>query len=87
MNFPHTFCARFAHDGVKTMNTSEFKFYSSHCDQPLKCDPCYAGRQIQCPGCQHLIRIPAPPAGTGFTHVKPQSGQIWATHVPKGSKA
>ena len=28
-----------------------------------------------------------PPAGTGFTHVQPESGQTWATHVPKGRKA
>ncbi len=71
---------------VKTMSTSEFKFYCSHCDQPLKCDPCHAGRQIQCPGCQHLIRIPSPPAGTGFTHVEPQSGRTWDTFVPKSQK-
>jgi len=25
----------------------EFKFYCSHCDHPLQCDPCFAGRQIQ----------------------------------------
>ena len=56
---PHTFGDRFAHVEVKTMN--EFKFYCSHCDQPLKCDPCHAGRHIQCPGCIHLIRIPSPP--------------------------
>ena len=57
------------------MNTNEFKFYCSHCDQPLKCEPQFAGRQIQCPACNHLIRIPNPPAGTGFTHVQPESGQ------------
>lgn len=87
MYFTHTFCGGFALVRVKTMNNSEFKFYCSHCDQPLKCNPCYAGRQIQCPGCNHLIRIPAPPAGTGFTHVQPESGQTWATHVPRGTKA
>ncbi len=69
------------------MSANEFKFYCSHCDQPLKCDPCHAGRQIQCPGCNHLIRIPNPLAGTGFTYVHPESGQTWATHVPKGNKA
>jgi hypothetical protein len=53
----------------------------------LKCDPCHAGRQIQCPACQHLIRIPNPPAGSGFTHVQPESGHTWDTHVPKGKKA
>ena len=65
---------------------NEFKFYCSHCDHPLKCDPCFAGRQIQCPGCNVLIRIPSPPAGTGFTHVEPQSGHTWDTHPPKGQK-
>ena len=32
------------------------------------------------------IRIPSPPAGTGFTHVEPQSGHTWDTHPPKGQK-
>jgi DNA-directed RNA polymerase subunit RPC12/RpoP len=73
--------------GMKPMSANEFKFYCSHCDQPLKCEPQFAGRQIQCPACQHLIRIPNPPAGTGFTQVQPESGQTWATHVPKGNKA
>lgn len=82
--FSHTFLRWIAHGELKT--TNEFKFYCSHCDQPLKCDPCYAGRQIQCPGCNHLIRIPSPPAGTGFTHVEPQSGHTWDTHPPKGQK-
>ena len=72
---------------MKPMNTNEFKFYCSHCDQPLKCEPQFAGRQIQCPACNHLIRIPNPPTGTGFTHVQPQSGSTWDTHVPKGNKA
>ena len=71
----------------KTMSANEFKFYCSHCDQPLACDPCYAGRQIQCPGCNHLIRIPSPPPGTGFTHVEPEFGHTWDTHPPKGRKA
>ena len=78
------FGKRLRMERVKTMN--EFKFYCSHCDQPLKCDPCYAGRQIQCPGCQHLIRIPSPPSGSGFTHVEPQSGQTLDTHPRKGEK-
>ena len=71
---------------AETMNTNEFKFYCSHCDQPLKCEAHFAGRQIQCPACNILIRIPNPPAGMGFTEVQPESGQTWATHVPKGRK-
>ncbi len=66
--------------------TSEFKFYCSHCDQPLKCEVRFAGRQIQCPGCQVLIRIPTPPSGTGFTHISPESGRTWDTHVPTKKK-
>jgi len=69
------------------MSSSEFKFYCSHCDQPLKCEARYAGRQIQCPGCNVLIRIPSPPAGTGFTHVEPEVGRTWDTHPPKGEKS
>ncbi|MEY3275355.1 MAG: hypothetical protein RL153_620, partial [Verrucomicrobiota bacterium] len=64
------------------METAEFKFFCSHCDQPLKCEPRFAGRQIQCPGCNHLIRIPNPPSGMGFTQVSPESGRTWDTHVP-----
>ena len=51
---------------VETMSANEFKFYCSHCDQPLKCDPCYAGRQIECPGCHVLIRIPSPFPAAGW---------------------
>lgn len=69
------------------VETPEFKFFCSHCDQPLKCEVRFAGRQIQCPGCKHLIRIPNPPAGLGFTHVSPESGRTWDTHVPTLPKA
>ena len=85
--FRHTFGEAFAHEAVKTMSDSDFKFYCTHCDQPLKCETRFAGRQIQCPGCNHLIRIPNPPAGSGYTQVHPESGQTWATHVPKGNRA
>jgi hypothetical protein len=85
-DFPYTFFRAFALIWAATMNTNEFKFYCSHCDQPLKCEPQFGGRQIQCPACNHLIRIPNPPAGTGFTQVQPEVGQTWATHVPKGKK-
>ncbi|HEX5219801.1 MAG TPA: hypothetical protein VFZ59_09560 [Verrucomicrobiae bacterium] len=85
--FWHTFSRQITLTPTEAMNTNEFKFYCSHCDQPLKCEAQFAGRQIQCPACNHLIRIPNPPAGMGFTHVAPESGQTWATHVPKGDKS
>jgi len=69
------------------MSKLEFKFYCPHCDQPLKAETSYAGRQIQCPTCDHLIRIPNPPPGTGFTHVEPESGRTWDTFLPRGKKA
>jgi hypothetical protein len=68
---------------AETMNTNEFKFYCSHCDQPLKCEAQYGGRQIQCPACKHLIRIPNPPPGMAYTHVQPESGHTWDTFPPE----
>ncbi|HEY3761902.1 MAG TPA: hypothetical protein VGN23_09155 [Verrucomicrobiae bacterium] len=65
------------------MNATEFKFYCPHCDQPLQCETRFGGRQIQCPACQHLIRIPNPPVGAGFTQVQPESGRTWDTFPPK----
>jgi len=59
---------------------SEFKFECPHCEQHLKCDEQFSGRQIQCPRCQHLIRVPAIPGRT--ENYDPQSGMTWATHVP-----
>jgi RNase P subunit RPR2 len=87
-NYFDPFRHRFAHKKAMsdTPATSEFKFYCSHCDQPLKCEVRFAGRQIQCPGCQHLIRIPNPPAGSGFTQISPESGRTWDTHVPTRKK-
>ncbi len=61
---------------------SEFKFNCPHCDQHLQCDEQYSGRQIQCPGCNHLIRIPAVPGKT--IQYQPESGMTWATYVPAG---
>jgi len=62
---------------------SELKFECSHCKQHLACDDQHAGRQIQCPGCNTLIRIPSVPGKT--IQYQPESGMTWVTHVPKGS--
>ena len=50
---------------------SEFKFNCPHCDQHLKADGGFSGRQIQCPNCDHLIRIP--PAPGQIADYKPES--------------
>ena len=63
------------------METSEFKFYCTHCDQPLKCETRFAGRQIQCPVCQYRTRIPNPPTDAGFVEISPEPGRNWDTKV------
>ena len=77
---------KIAHDATKHYERERIQVLLFPLRPPLKCDPCYAGRQIQCPACNHVIKIPNPPAGTGFTHVQPESGRTWDTHVPKARK-
>jgi len=67
------------------MIMNDFKFNCPHCDQHLQCDPQFSGREIQCPGCSHLIRIPKAPGQTA--HYQPEVGQTWATHVGAGRAA
>jgi DNA-directed RNA polymerase subunit RPC12/RpoP len=59
---------------------SDFKFECPHCQQHLQCDEQFSGRQIQCPKCGHLIRIPPVPGKTA--EYKAESGMTWATFVP-----
>jgi hypothetical protein len=59
---------------------SELKFACPHCEQHLACDEQFSGRQIQCPGCNHIIHIPAVPGKTA--QHKPESGMTWATYIP-----
>jgi len=58
---------------------SQFKFSCPQCQQHLQCDEQCSGREIQCPGCDHLIRIPPIPGKT--VEYKPESGKTWATFV------
>lgn len=50
----------------------------------MACDEQFAGRQIKCPGCNHLINIPHAPGKTA--QYQPESGLTWATHVPPPRK-
>ncbi len=59
---------------------NEFKFACPQCSQHLQCDERLAGRQIECPNCHHLIRIPPAPGKTA--QYAPESGLTWATFVP-----
>jgi DNA-directed RNA polymerase subunit RPC12/RpoP len=59
---------------------SEFKFSCPHCEQHLQCDEQLSGRQIQCPKCNHLIKVPPVPGHTA--DYTPQSGLTWNTFIP-----
>jgi len=61
---------------------SQFKFACPHCQQHLQCNEQMAGRQLQCPSCQVLIRIPPAPGHTA--EFNPESGKTWATYLPPG---
>ena len=63
---------------------NEHKFSCPHCEQHLQCEEQFAGREIQCPNCHHLIRIPAVPGKT--VAYQPESGKTWATFVPSSQK-
>jgi DNA-directed RNA polymerase subunit RPC12/RpoP len=63
---------------------NEMKFSCPKCQQHLQCDEQFAGREIQCPSCHHLIRIPPVPGKTA--EYSPESGKTWATFVPRGSE-
>jgi len=60
---------------------SEFKFECPFCRQHMKCDERLSGRQIQCPTCHHLIRIPASPEALARGEYEPESGRTWITHL------
>ena len=49
----------------------------------MKCNEGASGRQIECPNCHHLIRIPPAPGQTA--EYRPESGQTWGTFVPSGN--
>ena len=61
----------------------EFKFSCPQCQQHLQCHEQFSGREIQCPKCNMLIRIPPVPGKTA--NYKPESGKTWATFVPPGN--
>jgi hypothetical protein len=61
---------------------SEFKFGCPKCGQHLQCDERLAGRQIECPGCHYVIRIPPAPGKTA--QYQAESGMTWATFIGSG---
>lgn len=72
---------RLANEHAKIM--SEFKFSCPHCQQHLQADEQFSGKQIQCPGCNHLITVPLSPAKLAEGHKTVQSGKTWDTFLPR----
>lgn len=60
---------------------SEFKFSCPFCSQHLQCEERLCGRQIQCPACNHLIRIPPSVQRAVQGDYTPESGHTWATFI------
>ena len=64
---------------------AEFKFSCPQCEQHLQCEEIMSGRQIQCPACNHLIRIPPPPWKPAEAAYSAESGKTWNTFIPRGA--
>jgi DNA-directed RNA polymerase subunit RPC12/RpoP len=62
---------------------SDMKFGCPKCEQHLQCDEQLSGREIQCPKCHVLLRIPPVPGKTA--QYVPESGMTWATFIPSGA--
>src|SRR5687768_9529038 len=50
---------------------AEFAFNCPTCSQKIKCTEEWSGHQIQCPGCQQNIEVPAAPAPAEAAEGKP----------------
>jgi DNA-directed RNA polymerase subunit RPC12/RpoP len=59
---------------------SEFRFTCPRCDRHIACDERFVGRQIQCPGCNHLLRIPSlPEKRTGNDQKSGRHGNVFGS--------
>jgi transcription elongation factor Elf1 len=65
---------------------NEFKFNCPHCQQHLLVAETLAGRQFQCPGCNHLIRVPRPPGREDTRSGTVESGRTWDTILPSARR-
>lgn len=64
---------------------SEFKFPCPHCQRKLQIDEQFSGRELQCPNCHVLFRVPPVPGKT--VDYKPESGKTWDTFLPAVKKS
>lgn len=63
---------------------SEFKFQCPQCGQKIQLDERLSGKQLTCPSCQVLLRVPPVPGKTA--DYRPETGKTWDTFVPPASK-
>ena len=57
------------------------KFTCVYCGQHMECKPCFSGRQMLCPTCEHRIVIPVP-GDPRFAHEPSLANDTWETSVP-----
>jgi len=50
---------------------ADIKFACPHCNQHITCDALWGGHELQCPGCQNNLVVPAPPAEPEATSLVP----------------
>ena len=62
----------------------EFKFNCPHCQERLQATEELIGRQFQCPGCNHPIRVPPSPDSEKSKTRTIESGRTWDTFLPPG---
>jgi hypothetical protein len=60
----------------------EFKFECPHCRQHLQADVEFSGKQIQCPACNVMIKIPISPDKLASGQGVMESGRTWDTFLP-----
>jgi hypothetical protein len=74
------FSPRVTHDRRKANAMNEFKFACPHCNQHIQAAEDLIGRQFECPGFHHLIRVPPAP-GKEDQSPTVESGRTWDTFV------
>jgi DNA-directed RNA polymerase subunit RPC12/RpoP len=65
---------------------SDFRFSCPRCGQKFQGEERYAGKQMLCPGCQHLMMVPPLKSGTAPGSASPEPEQA-SRNVSSGSTA
>src|SRR4051794_40308701 len=61
---------------------AELKFSCPHCNQHITCDELWGGHELQCPGCQKNLQVPAAAAPSAAS--TGAGGNALVPEPPKG---